>query len=399
MRFIFLTLGYHPDLIGGAYRYVTEVTQRLAASGHRVDVVYPAPAGMTSDPEIRAGVHLHRYPGASGLFLANFWRENVAARTRLQQARDASPQPALTVLCHAYFTPALASHAGPVTFLYTGPWAEEFRFSRQSTPRPAWRRWFDELIAQGLRVMERKALRQARRILTISQYYVERLPRWHGDRLPPVTMISGGVDPGQFQPAADRGALRAGFGLGASDFLFLTVRRLDPRMGLLALIDGFAAAASDYRHARLWIAGQGPQRDALARRIGAVALEGRVRLLGFVAEQQLPKVFNVADCTVMPSLDLEGFGLSTVESLACGTPVIGSRAGATPELLVPLHPALVFEPGSAAALAAKFREVLAGPGWLPKRGQCRDYVLRHYSWQRPVSALEECHALLCAGSD
>jgi glycosyltransferase involved in cell wall biosynthesis len=396
MEFAFLTLGYHPDLIGGAYRYVAEVARRLAARHHKVDVLYPAPEGRSPGLELRAGVRLHRYRSGAGFFLANFCRENAAVRKVLQRLETHGPGQVLYVMCHAYYTPALAGRRDPVAFLFTGPWAEEYRLARRARPRSCWQRWFDELIAVGLRATERRGLRRAQRILTISQYYAGRLPLWHPGRLPPVTMISGGVDSEQFHPAGDRADLRARLGLGPDDFLFLTVRRLDPRMGLVNLIDSFASISAEHRHARLWLAGLGPQREELARRIAAARLESQVRLLGYVAEEQLPGLLSAADCTVMPSLDLEGFGLATVESLACGTPVIGSRAGATPELLVPLSPALVFDSGSSDALAAKLREVLARPEWLPNSQQCRDYVLLHYSWDGPVSALEQCHAHLCA---
>ena len=142
----------------------------------------------------------------------------------------------------------------------------------------------------------------------------------------------------------------------------------------------------------MWIAGKGAQRDALQRRIAAAGLRGRAELLGFVPEEELPRLYGAADCVIMPSLDLEGFGLATAESLACGTPVLASRAGANPELVRPLGDGLLFEPGDVASLATALRDVLSGRLALPSRDRCLAYARAEFRWDRPCDAIERAHA-------
>lgn len=166
-------------------------------------------------------------------------------------------------------------------------------------------------------------------------------------------------------------------------------------MGLSQLIEAFATVAQPFPQARLWLAGDGSQRGELQGRIDSHKLAGRVRLLGFVAEADLPALYNAADCTLMPSLDLEGFGLATVESLACGTPVLGSRAGATPELLAPLSEALLFDTVPPAKLSNKLRTILQGQQILPGRAQCRDYAVKQFAWHRPVAGFEQAFTESC----
>jgi len=389
MRFIFLTLGYHPDLTGGAYRYVREVAERLAARGHRITVLCPNPRNDLPPRENRGGVDLHRFTNEPGTFLLNWLRENRHARRCARELELELAGATLWVLCHAYLAPAIAGRQLHAAYLFTGPWAEEFQFARQAVARSRLRRACDWAIASALRQVERKALRKVARILTISQYYARQLPRWHPGALPVVRVISGGVNTQQFQPPPDRLRLRADFGLEQDQFLFLAVRRLDPRMGLLTLIDSFATLSAEFPQARLWLAGSGPQQAALQTRIDTHGLAGRVRLLGFVPEDDLARYYGAADCTLMPSLDLEGFGLATVESLACGTPVLGSRAGATVELLAPLGEALLFEPGSVDALADKLRAVLRGHIKFPDREVCVAYAQSGFGWDRVVAAFEQ----------
>ena len=390
-HFIFLTLGFHPDQVGGAFRYVAEVATRLAARGHRVEVICPNADHQRPAPETRRGVTLLRFPNGEGFFWTNWRRENAAARGLLH-ACLANAGPAarpLVVVCHAFLAPAAADAPAPQVALFTGPWAEEFLFSRQARRRSLPKRCFDTLVAERLRAVERAGLVRARRILTISEYYVAQLPQWHPIALPPVTMMSGGVDAETFCPVTVRAAVRTKLGLAPDELVFLTVRRLDPRMGLLTLLEAFAVARREHPQARLWLAGTGPQRDELTARAAALGLGEAVRFHGFVPDAELPDCYRAADCTVVPSLALEGFGLVTAESLACGTPVLGSDSGATPELLAPLGRHLLFPSGSAESLADKLGEVLASPASLPARERCRDYAVRAFSWDRPVAALEQ----------
>ncbi len=395
MRFLFLSLGYHPDLIGGAYRYATELAARLAARGHDVEAVVPNPEAKFPTREERDGVTIHRYPDEKGGGWRSWRAENRSARRILA---DRMRSDTLLGFHHGYYAPCLEGWGARSVALFHGPWGLEYAFARQAAARTWFRRGRDRLVAWRLTATERRLLRGVRRIFVDSRYVAGRLPGWHGAGLPPVEVIYGGVDVEAFRPLPDRASFRRARGLAEGDFLFVTVRRLDPRMGLLTLIEAFAQVARDYPHARLWLAGQGPQRPELEARLRTLGLAQQARLAGFVAEAELPGFLSAADCALMPSLDLEGFGLATVEALACGTPVLGSRAGATPELLAPWGERVLFEPGSVEALAARLRAVLAQPSLLPGAEACRSHVLREFGWDRPVAAVERAWQQLVSGT-
>jgi glycosyltransferase involved in cell wall biosynthesis len=388
MRLIFVSLGYHPDSVGGAYRYLADLAERLAQRGHKVAVIYPVAAGVSLERDTLNGVERLRYPDAQGMFFANWNTENRNARLLWLEATGYGAVPAFTILCHAFFSPLLHITGPSSLFLFTGPWAEEYKFAQQARDLGVGRKALDVVIRRTMSISEGQALRRCRAIATISQYYQQELPRWHGEGLPPIRVIFGGVDLQRFQPPADRSADRQHWKLADRDFLFLTVRRLDPRMGLGNLIRAFAPVALNYPNARLWLAGKGPDAPHLEALLRELKLEQHVRLLGFVPETELASLYGAADCTLMPSLDLEGFGLATVESLACGTPVMGTRSGATPELLAPLDSQLLFEPGDVAALTQKLQQVLQQPSVLPSRDRCRRHAEEHFSWDLPVDKFE-----------
>ncbi len=382
MRLAVLTLGVHPDLIGGAYRYVTEISQGLARRGHGVDVICPKPIASLPTEEIVSGLRVRRFPNASGFFFNNWRQENRAARALLKEILDRDPT-TIVLICHAYFAPLIPALPAAPVFLFTGPWAEEYLWNHAPAGI------FKQLIAAVMRRTERRALRSSSGILTISRYYEEMLPRWHGTNLPRIGLLKGGVDAEHFAPATDRPHVREKLGAGANEFVLLALRRLEPRMGLALLLESFADASKEFPNARLWVAGQGSQQGALTSRTAALGLERRVKIMGKIPEANLPGTLSAADCLIMPSLDLEGFGLATLEALACGTPVLGSNCGANPELLGPIGKELLFEANSRSSLTGKLRQVLSGRLRLPPRAACRQHVLENFSWAETARQTEE----------
>jgi glycosyltransferase involved in cell wall biosynthesis len=112
------------------------------------------------------------------------------------------------------------------------------------------------------------------------------------------------------------------------------VGTLEPRKNLGVLLDAYAALLERGAAApALVLAGQptGAAEPWLAR-VAQPPLAGRVRVLGYVDEPTRHALYRDARALVLPSLD-EGFGLTALEAMACGVPVIASAAGALPELI------------------------------------------------------------------
>jgi glycosyltransferase involved in cell wall biosynthesis len=134
----------------------------------------------------------------------------------------------------------------------------------------------------------------------------------------------------------------------------------------------------------LVIGGEGPLRGTLETGIRQGGLGEVVRLAGFIPEEQLSQYYQAADLVVMPSLQLEGFGLVMVEAMACGTPVLGTPVGAIPETLNQVDPMLVAEGTDGRSLARALERVLRriqDPGEsdrLARKG--RALIERRYNW-------------------
>jgi glycosyltransferase involved in cell wall biosynthesis len=104
-----------------------------------------------------------------------------------------------------------------------------------------------------------------------------------------------------------------------------------PNKNLENLLRGFKLIAGDIPHDLLLVGGRRWKYRSAERLISELGLERRVRSLGFVPQADLIVLYNLASCFVFPSL-YESFGLAQLEAMACGCPVVASKAGALPEI-------------------------------------------------------------------
>jgi glycosyltransferase involved in cell wall biosynthesis len=204
-------------------------------------------------------------------------------------------------------------------------------------------------------------------------------------------MIPGAVDPEFFKPVLQRHAARATLNLPSDRTILFTVRNLVPRMGLENLLDALEMLIPSQPRLMLVIGGEGPLRVRLQEVIRQKNLHEVVRLVGFVPESQLSDYYQASDLVVMPSLQLEGFGLVMVEALACGTPVLGTPVGAIPEVLNQVDPILVAQGTDGRSIAQALERVLTrlqdsgDAARLATKG--RSLVERHYNWTQHCSEL------------
>jgi glycosyltransferase involved in cell wall biosynthesis len=146
---------------------------------------------------------------------------------------------------------------------------------------------------------------------------------------------------------------------GTFDILY--VGRLGKHKGVNSLIE--AVKDLDLRSARLHIVGQGSDRISFER---VAKDDERIIFYGFLTPDKLQKLYSIADVAVVPSIYNEPFGLVIPEYYQQGIPILGSRAGALPELIVDGYNGFIFQPGDVAALAALLRRLSSDAGLLSK---------------------------------
>jgi glycosyltransferase involved in cell wall biosynthesis len=155
-------------------------------------------------------------------------------------------------------------------------------------------------------------------------------------------------------------------------------------MGLEGLLDAMRAVRARVPDALLVIAGTGPLAKQLADRAVELGLERHVHFVGFVPDDRLAELYRACDVTIVPSLALEGFGLTTIESLAAGTPVLVTPVGGLPETVLGLDSGLVLADTAPATISAALADALLGARSLPTPERCAAYARASFDW--PVIA-------------
>jgi glycosyltransferase involved in cell wall biosynthesis len=390
VRILVATDQWFPDRMGGVARVATDTARGWAARGHEVVVI--APRSDRADEEPTDALTLMRVLPRGRL--PQTLTDPIATR-RWASRLGGHDFDVLVAHCSTTAAGLLAARlARPLVYVFHADASQEARFLRASV-RPG-KEWLAAVALEGrLRRLTRRGLLAASGVVILSEFSRSLLADAAPSVAPRAAIVSGGVDTTVFSPA-DRDAARRRLGVDPSTTLVFTARRLVPRMGLENLIEA-AALLDDVPGLRLAIAGSGSAAELTELR-DRLGLMERVELLGRLSDDDLPLWHRAADLFVLPTVAYEGFGLVTAEALASGTPVVGTRVGATPELLEPLEPRLLARATDPASLADAIRTGLR----LAKqalRSRCREYALARLSWDAVLPAWErELEEAICRHS-
>jgi glycosyltransferase involved in cell wall biosynthesis len=293
---------------------------------------------------------------------------------RDEAARLMRADPDAIVVAHfaLYAAPLLGllrDRRHPFVFHFHGPWSQETYAEKVRGAMP-------RLKAQ----VERRVYQRANACIVLSGAFGRILNESFGVPWEKIYIIPGGVDCARFEVKETRAECRARLGWPANRPIVLAVRRLTHRMGLGQLIAAVVTLRKRVPDVLVLIAGQGPIEEELRTQIQRAQLEEHCRLIGFIAEDDLPSAYRAADLTVVPSVALEGYGLIVPESLAAGTPALVTPVGGLPETVEGLAPHLVFEDASAIAIAKGLGDALTGAVPMPTADECRAYARRRNDW-------------------
>lgn len=136
----------------------------------------------------------------------------------------------------------------------------------------------------------------------------------------------------QYHNSAKNSELLHRYKISKNDIFLLYLGALEPRKNLFFLIDVFKALLKEKNNFHLVIAGDGSLKENLIVYANKMGLSEKVHFTGYLTEVDKIQHYNTADIFVFPSL-LEGFGLSPVEAMACGLPVVASNLSSLPEII------------------------------------------------------------------
>jgi glycosyltransferase involved in cell wall biosynthesis len=339
----------------------------LAARGHEVHV-----AAERVDLQSDVPDNVHVYPlGAAGRPAAlarprYMWR----MRRLLQQLRRTTDIDLIHQLnpVDVGMTLSLFDSSLPVVL---GPYWPDFWLGYWQGPSPS--------VARVKRVVRRAQQRCATTVLLSTPAAAPKLevPRHGGVR---VRELSPGIDTRQWIPAAPTGP--------EQDVLFLA--SLHTYKGIFVLLDAFERLSLDFPAASLLIAGVGPEESEVRRRINAMVARDKVSLLGPVERDRVMSVMQSCAVYCLPSYG-EPFGMSALEAMACGKPVVVTDAGGLRHI-VDAEGGRRVPAGDADALRTALGEILADPALRRTMGSHNRRVIEErFAWPHVIDRLEELY--------
>lgn len=206
-----------------------------------------------------------------------------------------------------------------------------------------------------------------------------------------IRVVAGAVNLDRFHLPRSKHATRQSLGWPTDRFILVAVRRLVPRMGLENLVRAISLVRGRHPDVLLYIAGKGTLAASLQALIVELGVQQNIILLGFVPEDMLVSLYQAADLNVVPTLELEGFGLVVAESLAAGTPALVTPVGGLPEIVSGLSPGLITPSSTLEDLAASLGAIISGSTTLPPAQLCRAYAEKHLSASRMARHVAEVY--------
>jgi glycosyltransferase involved in cell wall biosynthesis len=313
--------------------------------------------------DVRADAYAFATPPA--IEGAHTWGAEQSTLRRVLSSRSATPDSEAAVVDRhfALYGPSRRRHRSALQIVhFHGPWAQESRVAGAG-----------RLSFVAKRAVERSRYHEADHVIVLSAAFAEILNEQYGVPRERISVIPPGVDAQRFAPTDSPSVADA----EAAPPVVLCVRRLEHRMGIDVLIRSWDAASADYPDAQLRIVGMGSAEASLRELASRAKRPESITFTGRLTDAELVAEYAGAAFTVVPTRQLEGFGLIALESLAAGKPPIVTDNGGLPDAVRGLDESLIVRTDDREALADRIRRGLAGE--IPDASACRAHAAE-FSW-------------------
>lgn len=208
----------------------------------------------------------------------------------------------------------------------------------------------------------------------------------------PVLITSFGVDCEVFQP-------RRAPNVEGREFVVGTVKSMEECYGIDGLIRAFKLLADRHREVpcKLVIVGGGALEDEYRRLAQSLGLGSRVHFTGRVTHDLVPDYLRSLSVFVALSR-WESFGVAVLEASACGIPVVATRVGGLPEVVVDGETGILVPPGDDSAAAGALETLLLSPNLQERMGRAgRAWVEQRYQWDVTARVMEDIYERAVSG--
>ncbi len=250
--------------------------------------------------------------------------------------------------------------------------------------------WVDEATSLGRnygvilrRYLEHRTLRRAQKVFVTSEFTHEVLTNHEPQIAQNARVVPLGVKSPPFVVDEAAGArLRDRYGIPHDNKIISVFRRLVPRTGV-SLLPEVLSRCPDVT---ALVGGRGELEASLKRQVDDLGITSRIIFLGYVKDTEKIEILQGSDASLVPSLELEGFGLATLEALACGCPVVVTPIGNNPVLVNACNGGTIAADTTPAALGAALIDCLS-KNW--DKSDISKKAVAQYNWRVHAERLLE----------
>jgi glycosyltransferase involved in cell wall biosynthesis len=363
VRIVQVSPWFYPHL-GGVESHVETLSRELVARGHQVTVVTARDTPSAPEQEAIDGVEVIRVKPRM-----------IAMRTPIAPRIRSVLRGLPADVVHAHLPPPLSAY-------YAADACERRRVPLVLTyhcdvelPSP---------VGSLIETLYRRSLgastlrRAAKVVVTTRTYAATSRAIWRHN---PV-VIPNAVDVHRFHPDVDGTAVRRNLKIPQNRLVVLLVGRIVSHKG----VEHFIEASRYLAGVQFLIAGEGGSMASMERLAESLGVEDRVRFLGRISHENLPKVYAACDVFVLPSVSrLEAFGIVALEAMATGKPVVVADIPGVREVIEDGREGLLADPMNPQNLAEKVRRLLADPVLRQEMGRRgREKVLASFTMETVV---------------
>jgi len=228
----------------------------------------------------------------------------------------------------------------------------------------------------GFKSVVGRVIRQADWVTCVSEWVLHDTRRLFPEILHSSSVVYNGLEPPTTTPGP----------LPFDPPRLLCLGRLKSFKGFDLALTALALLIPRFPGLRLTIAGEGPERVHLQKYAVSLSLEPHIDFLGWISPDEVMKVMNTSTIVVMPSRH-ESFGLVALQAALMARPVVATRVGGLPEVIIHQKTGLLVEKEDSSALADSIASLLEDQAWAVGMGQAaRQRAMETFSWERCVSA-------------
>ena len=235
-------------------------------------------------------------------------------------------------------------------------------------------------ISPFFRKFEKIALKYSDALITVSNYCISEIREFYNYKNNNIFLISNGVDTRIFYPRSNLLKLYEKYDLPKLYKFIIFVGRFVARKGIFFLLGAFDKIVKEYKKVGLILVGFGPLEKRIKKEIIKKNIVNKVYFFGKLTSNELAELFSLSTVCVLPS-SYEGQGIVLLESMACGTPCIGTNVGGIPDVIKNNKNGFIIEYGNVDMLYSALNSLLQNDSLRERMGKIgREMVLKKYDW-------------------